>query len=172
MTRKQQFGISLVESLVTLAVSGSLLGGALPSLQGVVEKQRLQAAGETLRSDLAEARLLALSTGRSLRVALPTAAGGRCYLVFRGGAQDCRCDAAGAAVCQPGAELLQHQVLPQGVQLQANAGSLLIDGRRGTVTPAASLQMQTGSGQQLRHVIAMTGRVRSCGGTGSLACPS
>lgn len=172
MDRKPQTGFSLVESLVALAISGSLLGTALPSLSGLVEKQRLQAAGESLRSDLVELRQLALSSGRSLRVALPSAQLGSCYLVYRGGAGDCVCSADGSPACQNGAELLRHQQLAGGVRLQSNSAQLLIDGQRGTVTPTATLRLQSRDGQQLRHVLAVTGRIRSCGAVGSAACPA
>lgn len=167
-SRRQSSGFTLVEVLVSVAVSGVLAAAALPSLGEQVERQRMRGIGESLRSDLQVARTQALSQHRSVRITFSQTAAGSCYVVYQGPANACTCDAEGATQCKPGATALSVQGVPSrlGVQLSANVGTMVFDGRSGTVTPTGTLTLQTRQGLSMKHVVAVTGRVRSCGDVG------
>jgi prepilin-type N-terminal cleavage/methylation domain-containing protein len=165
---RRQSGYTLTELCVVLAVLLVLLASSLPSLSSILERQRLQGAAESLRSDYQQARMLALGTGRSVRMGFVQAQGGSCYWVYQGPLGACTCGAGGQVECRAGAQLQSHQWLPErrGLSMAANVQTLTIDGKRGTVTPAATVRLSSRDGAELSHVVAQTGRLRSCGSFG------
>lgn len=167
-SRRQSSGFTLLEVLVSVAVSGVLAAAALPSLSEQVERQRMRGIGESLRSDLQVARTHALAQHRTVRVTFAQVASGTCYVVYQGPANACSCDAEGATQCKPGGTALSAQGVPSrlGIQLSANVGTMVFDGQSGTVTPTGTLALQTRQGHQMRHIVSVTGRVRSCGDVG------
>lgn len=172
----RQRGLSLTEMLVVLTILGLLFTLAVPQLNAMAQRQRLHGTGETLRNDLHLARMHALGTGRSVQVTFEGTDQGSCYIVYQGEANACQCSDAGAAQCRAEATLINHLWLPaeRGIRLAANVRHLIIDGRRGTVTPTATVRLAGSHGNQMAHVVAITGRVRTCGDAGyaSPACPS
>ncbi|HIF55482.1 MAG TPA: prepilin-type N-terminal cleavage/methylation domain-containing protein, partial [Methylococcaceae bacterium] len=52
MNNKQFSGFSLTELLVVIALIGIIASIAIPSFQGMIEKNRLKAAIESLAADL------------------------------------------------------------------------------------------------------------------------
>ncbi len=164
-------GISLIEVLVVLAVLGVLLAMAMPSMSGLVQRQRLSGAAEAFRSDFQLARMQALGSGRTVRVAFFEHPAGSCYLVHLGAIGSCQCLPGGAPQCAQPQQLLAHHWLPQsrGLRLSANVKQMSIDGQRGTVTPTATIELRNARGDRLVHVVAITGRLRSCG-LGFVAC--
>ena len=91
---KQQRGFSLIETLVSLGLLGVMATQAAPSLSGMVQRQRLQGEAEAFRSDFQRARMLALSSGRSVRIAFGEHRGGSCYVVYQGESEACSCNAS------------------------------------------------------------------------------
>lgn len=167
-SRRLSSGFTLVEVLVSVAVSGILTAVALPSLGEQVERQRMRGIGESLRSDLQLARTQALTQHRSVRITFSQSGAGSCYVVYQGPANACTCDTAGATQCKPGATALSAQGVEAklGVQLSANVGTMVFDGRSGTVTPSGTLTLKTRQGLEMKHIVAVTGRIRSCGDVG------
>lgn len=159
-------GVSLVECLVVLAISGLLLAVAMPRLDGAVQRHRLEGAGESFRSDFQWARMQALGSGRTVRISFISDGGGSCYVIHHGEAGSCSCTSDGRAQCPSPQQLLSHQALPQsrGPQISANVRQMAIDGQLGTVTPTATVKLVNGQGDTMSHIVAITGRVRSCGG--------
>lgn len=158
-------GFSIVECLVVLVISGLLLSVALPRLDGLVQRHRLDGLGESFRSDFQLARMQALGSGRTVRIAFGSDQGGSCYVVYQGDADSCSCNSSGQAQCVAPEQLLAHQALPQsrGTKISANVKLMAIDGQRGTVTPTATVRLINSHGQSSSHIVAITGRVRSCG---------
>ncbi len=165
---KRQKGLGLIELCVVIAVLLVLLAIAMPSLASALQRQRLQGVGEALRSDYQQARMLALGTGRSVRIGFVQADGGSCYLVYQGPLGACTCSSSGQAQCRADAQLLNHQWLStqRGLSMAANVQTLTIDGKRGTVTPAVTVRLRSRDGAELSHIVAQTGRLRSCGSFG------
>lgn len=168
---RQARGVSAVEMLCVLAVLVVLLGGALPLFDGLRLGQRLQAAAALLETDIQHARSAAASGSRSLRLvvqALP--GGGSCYMLHDGPADACACSSDGQARCEPGVQLLRSegQAADAGVRLAALNQPLVFDGRKGTVTPTATLRLTANDGRAIHQVVNIMGRVRSCAPAGSI----
>jgi type IV fimbrial biogenesis protein FimT len=99
-----------------------------------------------------------------LRVSFESGAGGSCYVIHTGGAGACQCNAGDAAACAPGAQAERSVRFAAGdrIGLTANVGSVLFDPVKGTSTPAATVQFTSRNGAQLRQVVNIMGRVRTC----------
>ena len=72
---KPQRGFTLIELTVTLAVVAILLGIGIPAVSGVMDRQNLKNAGETLASDLRLARSEAIAMGTAVAVSAEFSAG-------------------------------------------------------------------------------------------------
>ncbi len=169
--RSTQSGLSLVESLCSLAITALLMGGALPLFNELRWSQALQSAASLLETDLHHARSLAVISGRPVRLSIQApSAGGSCYVVHTGAAHACRCDGRGQAQCDAGAELLRlaEQPVNAGIRLAPVDRSILFDGGKGTVTPTATLKIIDPDGRTVHQVVNIMGRVRTCAVGGSL----
>ncbi len=75
-----QHGVTLAETLVVLAISGILLGFAVPSYRDMIERNRLRQAAESFKSDLQFARSEALKMSQNIVVSRQAGnAGNWCY---------------------------------------------------------------------------------------------
>lgn len=158
-------GLSLVELLCALAILLVLLGGALPMVSDLRLGQRLQAMAALLETDIHLARSTAIRSGQPVRLvvqALPS--GGSCYMLHDGAGDACTCSDDGQARCEAGVQLLRSEGQPAsaGVVLAALARPVVFDGRKGTVTPTATLRLAARDGRTIHQVVNIMGRVRSC----------
>lgn len=159
-----QRGVSLIESLIVLAVSTVALGSVLPGFGQARDLRRLEAVAAQVETDIHHARSLAVARGAPVRISFDSSqANASCYVVHTGSAGDCRCDGTGAAVCRGSSEAFHTVRLGADtpVQLASNSSSVLFDGARGTVTPTATIRVHTGSAA-VHQVVNIMGRVRSC----------
>lgn len=163
-TIRRQRGVTLVESLITLAVAAVTLGAAVPSIQEARQVRRLEGAAALLETDILQARSLAVALNQSVRLSVTTATAGACYVVHTGDAGDCSCSGSGPAVCTAGAQPFRtaHYGAADGLQLNSNSGSILFDATKGTITPTATLGLASADGRSLRVVVNLMGRVRTC----------
>lgn len=167
-------GITLIETLVTLAVSALLATTALPSFSRWIDQQRLHGAAQQLLADLQLVRTEAVARQQGLRLSvLPTSpSGSSCYVLHTGGAGACSCaPASGApAVCGGGASEVKtvHWGAADRVALSVSASSILFDPVDGTSTPTGTLDLTNPQGQKLRHVVNVMGRARTCSPNGSV----
>ncbi|MDH4392339.1 MAG: GspH/FimT family pseudopilin [Aquabacterium sp.] len=162
-------GLSMVELLCVLAIMALLLGGALPLLNDLRLGQRLQATAALLETDIHFARSSAISTNQPVRLVVQALqAGGSCYLLHTGTTGGCACTGQGEARCDAGSQLLRLEILPAaaGVTLVSLAHPLVFDGRKATVTPTATLRLQSLDGRAIHQVVHIMGRVRSCSPAG------
>lgn len=168
--RASQQGLTLVESLISLAVVTVSLGAAVPGFKQAQERRQLEGAAAQLATDLHHARSLAVARRAAVRVGVQALEGSSCYVVHTGSAGDCRCTESGTAVCTSGAEALRTVAFAAGqpLRLSSTSASMLFDPDRGTVTPTGTLQLQARSGPALRQVVNIMGRVRACSPGGSL----
>lgn len=159
-------GLSLIEALGVMALSGLLLAQALPSLHRAQADRRLEGASLALRTDLQWLRQASLARQESLRWQWADQPGaGSCHLLHRGPAGACQCDPAGGPPrCNPEGEALRQTHWPAalGLRLQANVAGLAVDPALGTVTPAGTLRVVQAQGRELRLVVSALGRVRLC----------
>lgn len=161
-------GFTLIESLVAVAAGAVLATTALPSFARWLDQQRLQGAAHQLLADLQFVRTEAVSRQQGLRLSVmpPSASGGSCYVLHTGGAGACSCAPGGTApaVCGGGAQEVKTVRWGDAdrVVLSASAHSILFDPHDGTSTPTVTLDLGNPQGQQLRHVVNVMGRARTC----------
>ncbi len=162
-------GLTLVETMVTVAVAATLLGAAVPHFQDTQARHRLDSAVAQLETDLVLARSEAVMRNESVHVAFGYDVTGSCYVVHTGSSGDCSCTGAGSASCQGTAQTVRRAHLPAdiGVVLRANSATMLFDAVRGTVTPTATIEARSRVGR-LRAIVNIMGRVRTCAATPAL----
>ncbi|MEK8048796.1 GspH/FimT family pseudopilin [Ideonella sp. DXS22W] len=169
LPRQTSRGLTMVELLCCLCISGLLLAGALPSLRDLRLRQTLDAVAAMLETDVQYARSLARATDRTVRLAVQaTADGGSCYVIHSGPAGACSCDASGAARCDEPAQLqrVQVQAATAGVRISTASRSLVFDAGKGTVTPTATFVVTDSEGRALHQIVNVLGRTRSCSPSG------
>jgi type IV fimbrial biogenesis protein FimT len=166
-------GFTLLELLATLALAAVLATGAMPSLQDVLDRRRVEGTAAQLASDLQFARFEAVSHNRLVRVAVfgkPGVDAGTCYLVYTGPSGACRCGGDGTVSCAEGAAPLRSTAFAtgSGLWVEANVTSLNFDPLHGTSTPAGVLKLSSLRGHAVQHVVNVMGRVRSCAPQGTM----
>ncbi len=165
-----QKGITLIEACVTLAVATIVTTGAAPSMKQLLDARRFDGAASQLASDLQFTRISAVARNQRVRFSLQADAAGSCYVIHTGSADACRCAESGPAVCSSGASEIKTIRLPASdrVFLQANVASILFDPMHGTSTPTGTLRVIGGNGRELRHIVNVMGRVRTCSPQGNV----
>lgn len=163
-THRRPRGVSLIEFCVVAAVIGVLASSAAPGLQSLVDGRRLQGAATQLATDLQFVRSEAVARNQPVRLSLYSGTAGSCVVIHTGDAAGCRCDWPGPAHCTVPAQAVKSTFVARNdrVALVWNAGSLLFDPLHGTVTPTATLRVVGAQGREIRHVVNVMGRVRSC----------
>ena len=164
-------GVTLIEACTVIAITSVVVGATVPGMQGLIESRRLNGTATLLATDIQFARSEAVSRNRALRLSFHPSADGSCYVIHPGNAAQCACSGSGAALCTGGAEEIKtvHLRAADKVALQANVGSVLFDPLHGTSTPTGTLRLVASAGQEVRHVINVMGRVRSCTPLGAVA---
>lgn len=170
-TARRQGGVTLIETMVVSSIVGVITSLAAPSFQQTVERQRLQGAAALLETDIHQARMLAVARNEPLRISFESNAGGSCYVLHTGSANQCGCNADGTAACSGGAvaERVVHLPAGGGVALQSNSRSVRFDPQRGTVTPTATMRLTGQHGAAVHQVMNIMGRVRSCSPASAVA---
>ena len=113
-TARRHAGFTLIECCVAMSVAGVLATTAVPSMQSMLDGQKLRNASADLVSDLRLARDAALTRGENVRITVKTAAGASCTIVHTGAAADCVCgaDPAVPPSCSGDATLIRATRLP------------------------------------------------------------
>ncbi len=164
-------GHSMIELCVCVALVGILLAQALPSLERIKQRQRLAATAATLFTDLQEARSLAVLHADSIQVRFYLHPNGACYLVHTGATGECQCDGSGLATCANTGRLLKSSWIAKAdkLELKTNISALSFQARQGAVTSTGSIELSTSSGESIKQVVSIAGRVRTC--STSIALP-
>ncbi len=170
------FGISLVETLICASVLSILAAIAMPSMSGLLERQRAIAAGNALLTQFAATRMAAI-THHSHAVLCPSTDGATCnastdwsggWLLFLDRDGNRRPDRASDILQADNVPLSRH------LQLRSTAGRhqvrYLPDGRNGGTN--LTLSICNRKGELLSSVIINTaGRARSARPQQPTACP-
>ena len=165
---RRQRGVTLIESLIAVAVTAVALGSALPGFEQARERHHLEGAAALLETDIMHTRSLAVAQDRSLRMQFRSDAAGTCYVVHSGASGACLCSGTGTTQCAPGTAVLRSVNFSADglVAVHSNVGSILFHPVHGTSTPAGTLRLITRRGAAIHHVVNIMGRVRSCSPTG------
>ena len=159
-----QRGMSLIESLICMAVLAVTMGSVLPAFQESRQMRLLEGAAAQMATDLRHARSLAVAHRAPVRMSVQQPTGGSCYVVHTGSAGDCSCTAAGTSTCSGQGQAL-HTVgfaATGPVRLATQPTSMLFDTDRGTVTPTGTMRFQLQGGPAIHQVVNIMGRVRAC----------
>jgi len=163
-SRRHSLGFTLVELCVSVSIGAALLSQVIPSLGKMRQERTLRATSEALASDLRFARSEAARLGESVHFRISRKGAESCYVLHTGAANDCDC-AVGQTVCKvQSSNIIKAEWLPAGkqVRLRSNAETLQFQHRQGLVTQTGSIELNLDSGASIRHVVAITGRVRNC----------
>lgn len=171
-------GFTLLELMITLAVLAILATIGVPTMQDMLERNRLKSAAQTLMADIQWMRGEAIRRNRTLSLMIDADAW--CYGITAEATCDCRLTASTAThACvldTAGTPILKriggHDF--QGVQVVAITSSLnspprlVFEPRRATATSFGSVTIDSPAGAQLRVILSKLGRVRTCSPNGSL----
>lgn len=162
--RRAQAGVTLVETTIVTSVLAIITGLAVPGFDGAIQRRHLEGAAAQLETDIHYTRTLAVARNAPLRMSFEVGAGGSCYVIHTGAANQCSCAAGGAAVCQGDAQAERSVHFAAGgpVSLKSNSRSIVFDPVKGTSTPTATMQFTSRKGQAIHQVMNVMGRVRSC----------
>lgn len=154
-------GLTLIELMIALAISVVLMSLAVPSMQSLLQRQRLKTAAHNLATDLAEARFEAARRGQTMHVVYATGADW-CYALATTSGCDCRV----AQSCR----LKSVQAGDaRGVQL-VEAQPMAFDPTGGaSLGERAALLQASGRSERLSVVLSALGRARVCAPDGALA---
>lgn len=169
-SKRHNRGLSLIELLTGLCISAVLLSQAVPALERMKQRQRLNLHAQTLMMDLKHARHEALLGSENVNLLFEQQSQGACYIVYTGPSKQCHCDASGTPVCTGGAKAIKSQWLPSQhkIGLKTKSSHLSFSAKQGAVTPTASIDLSTQDGDSIRQIISVAGRVRSCSPNASM----
>lgn len=162
--RRVQRGVTLVELSTTLSIIAVSTATAVGGFGDLIHKRRTEGLAAEIAADLQAARTEAVMRNRAVRISFGEDADGvRCYVLHVGASGSCDCTEGAPARCEDGATEIKTVVLPRTghASVSANVESMLYD-PRGTVSPAATVQVKARDGRELRHVVNLLGRVRTC----------
>ncbi len=160
MNNKQFSGFSLTELLVVIALIGIIASIAIPSFQGMIEKNRLKAAIESLAADLMFARTEAIKRSTNLDVSISIDGASWCYGIDN---DNTHCDCSTADDC---AIKTVKGSLFSGTILDADDNTTF-DFRRGSAKAIGSTLSTRNYSARVR--VSSIGRVRICIPAGSTA---
>lgn len=169
---KHECGHSLIQALVCLAILATLSVQALVMATGWIQAQRSDAMAKKLRNAFVFARSEALSSRVEHRISFFNSTSGSCLVVYSSTASTrCTCNSNGQAVCAAGAVARLVEVLPHstGIQLSSNSASVGIEPRSGLVTPTVSVDLRPTIAPPTRHIVNISGRLRTCSPDGKAA---
>jgi len=156
--RSSSAGFTLIELLVTVAVVVILATAATSGFGTVVERKHLVAATNAIDQELQLARRETRKRSSNLVVSFATGASW-CL-----GIDTASCDCTTASDCS--IKELAGATVAKGTSMSAatfsGASFFTIDRVRGTVSSTGNVDLQTGSGLDLRVELMATGRARLC----------
>lgn len=164
-------GITLVEVMVVIAVTGILLGLAAPSFADMLNRRRVQMVAEALSNDLAYARAESgLTHNNNVNVQFSQPEGMSCYTIYVAAA-------LGECICSlpPGNACSDLTVELKTVQVPSSMGvsmSMSVPGQQGWITFEAPRMTNSADGfavtvagirgSKLQVEVNAMGRVKTC----------
>jgi type IV fimbrial biogenesis protein FimT len=153
----------LIETLSSLAVVSVTLGLAAPSLDALRQRLELHSLAAQVETDVQYSRSEAVARSRTVRMTLHESIAGSCYIVHTGPAAACTCGGASGASCGTSGEVLRSMSMPADgrVRIRSAVRSMTFDPVKGTVTPTATLRVESKAGRAWHQVVNLLGRIRT-----------
>ncbi|WP_431261753.1 GspH/FimT family pseudopilin [Roseateles chitinivorans] len=177
-------GVSLIELLVSIALVALAAVLAGPDLRDWLWRQRLANAAQAVLGDLQLARSEAIQGARNVILRFggdvsAVSGSGRCYVLHTGApsattataSATCDCRLEAPPLCDGGAQAIKQARWSGGrgqAEVVSNVPSMLFSGRQGTVSVSGTIEVRMAGIGAVRHIVSITGRVRSCTPDGAL----
>ena len=162
-------GFTLIDFMIVLTIAGILLGQAVPSWSRAFADKKLQGEAENIATAIQLARTETVTRNRTVSFSiLSTPGGATCHVVHTGTAAECRCNDDGTAICAAPEVVVAAARHDPSVRASLSH-SIRFDPRSGTATPTGTVALYSTSGRELQNRVAITGRVRTCVASGSMA---
>lgn len=161
---QREVGVTMVETLVAVAILGVLAALAGPAMSDLILNQRLQSVAAHYHSHIQWARSQAVQAGQRVHLKVADTADGSCYIIYTGDHADCSCEEVGAP-CKNAAQHLLSTHLPrkEGVSVATSAATArTFDPLRGTLSPSMTVTFQATNGNSIQQITNLMGRTRSC----------
>lgn len=167
---RRQSGVTLVEASMVLGIVAVMVGVAVPGFDELRASRALDAAAAQVRTDVQLARSTAVALSQPVRLRVLSNAAGSCYVLHTGATGSCTCSPDGTTTCAGPSEPLRAAAVAKshGLTLSANVGSMTFEPIQGTVTPTGTLTLGNHHGDQLKVVVNVMGRARTCRSAGQL----
>jgi type IV fimbrial biogenesis protein FimT len=153
---KRVLGVTLIETMVTVAIMAVLLGVVVPSMARMLERQRVQGVAEQAALDLHQARSEALSRQESVFVATVVSSDGSCYVLHIGSKDGCLCTADGKASCDVDSTALKTVGFAPGHPVQllsAPARTVTIESLRATASSTGTYRFGRVDGLAMKLIV-------------------
>lgn len=161
MNRPKNTGFTLLELMIVIAIIGILAAIAVPSFQGILERDRLKQVAEALKSDMQFARTEAIKRSNDIIVSRTTGnAGAWCY-GLSAVTTSCDCNLATATTtddCE--IKIIPGSMYSNKVNMNSASGNSTFSFRRGTIGNNG-VTFSTDN-YATRVVFSAVGRVRIC----------
>lgn len=146
---------------MALGIAATMVSQALPALSALMNAQRTNAIAYGLATDLREARHAAIHSNRTIELSFGAKGNTQCYVVFTGSGT-CTCSGS-RPVCDPSTTVLKTVSIGDQARLTFwnNRQRLAFSAGQG-LGPMASLGVVDSKGEGVKHIVAVTGRIRSC----------
>jgi Tfp pilus assembly protein FimT len=159
-------GFTLIEACAALGVTATLASQALPAMSGLMQNQRTAVHADRLASDLREARTLSIHHNATVQLSFGAKGNTQCYVIYTGDG-NCTCSGS-AATCD--ADAVAHKTVTlsnaNALNFWNNKQRLAFSAGQG-FGGMASVGVLDAEGNGIKHIIAITGRIRSCSVNGA-----
>lgn len=170
MVSSKQKGFTLMELMITVVVLAVVAAIAAPSFTEIIDRRKLNGAGERLFADLMFAKTEAIKRNTPVRVTFKGSGATWCYGIAVNA--DCDCTDNVPACTIDGVTKIVNQT-DYSARVSVDAADSSFDDSFTSFTPlrgaanAGNLQFSISSGAELRTVVSSFGRVRLCSDTGT-----
>jgi prepilin-type N-terminal cleavage/methylation domain-containing protein len=160
---QKNFGFTLIEMMVTVAVAAILLTVAIPSFTQMIDKKRLESAAENLYADLQFAQSEAIKRNKTIRVSFYANGSTWCYGLKENADCDCQeTNSTESDFCEiDSVPKTVSSVEFKDISIASTASSFSFSSLRGTVN-TGSTEFQSANNKKLQVVVSPFGRVRLC----------
>lgn len=176
----RQHGFTLIEMMVTLVVLAILVGIAVPSLNNLMQRNKVVSSSNALLADLAYARTEAVTEGNLVSLC-PSSNGTSCtstaydqgWMVYSFPASAASTDKAYSTSVTPPATLLRYTQSRAGVSIQATDTNIITFGQQGQLkrSPGTAMIFETCAlvGGSAQNIAAVPGLSLNLGEFGKVA---
>lgn len=171
MSKTSQRGLTLVECCTALSICSILAAASIQSFKDMGDRRRLDGRVAELAVDLQNLRTEAIRHQQPVRIRFQADSGGTCYVVHRSADGDCGCNSDGATQCDPSVEPLRVVAFPnrEHISMVSNVSAMVFDHRLGTATPGGTVRLSDTNGREVRHIVNIMGRARTCSPDGRVS---